>query len=342
MARRFSLVMILGAALLFLSTVAANVLFDPELVFGTGLFPGSINWNERVSKLKTYQREAPEVDALLFSSSRGNLLDRNLLAKDMGASHLLSLSVSFGMITDHLPILEYILRDKAARGQHLKAVVLLLDPDFFGKPPWTNSNINSFLPPELSGESPVRYWWRYLTVFQYRLWRDVWRSSRAQAKPVNPAERPGETNPANAPATEAIPAAARVPIPTISEDYRRAWNSMRPDLDRQMGVLKRFVQLCRDNNVQLTVAVSPLIDQNLNWHEPGMIDALIARLATVTPLWDFNSPPLVASRHENWLDFSHFDAATGTMMINRMFGKPNPPPFADFGKLRGATAQKAS
>lgn len=122
--------MILGAALLFLSTVAANVVFDPEFVFGTRLFPKTLNWNERVGKLEAYRHDAPAVDALLFSSSRGNLLDRNLLAKDMGASHLLSMSVSFGMITDHLPILEYILRDKAARGQKIKSVVLLLDPDF--------------------------------------------------------------------------------------------------------------------------------------------------------------------------------------------------------------------
>ena len=117
---------------------------------------------------------------------------------------------------------------------------------------------------------------------------------------------------------------------------------MRPDLERQIAVLRRFVALCRENNVKLTVAVSPLIDQNLNWHEPGMIDAMIARLATVVPLWDFNSPPLIANRHEYWLDFSHFDAASGTMMINRMFGVSNPPPFADFGRLRGAENSKAN
>ncbi len=335
MARRFSLVMILGAALLFLSTIAANVVFDPEYVFRTGLFPQTLNWNERAGKLKIYQREASAVDALLFSSSRGNQLDRNLLAKDMGASHLLSMSMSFGMITDHLPNLAYILRDKASRGERIKAVMLLLDPDFFGKPAWTDSNINSFLPPEISTESAAKYWWRYLTVFQYRLWRDVWRTPRAQAAPVV-AGRP------DAPATEAIPAVARVPIPTISEDYRRAFNSVRPDIERQIALLKRFVQLCRDNNVKLTVAMSPLIDQNLDWHEPGVIDALVARVATVVPLWDFNSPPLIAKRRDYWLDFSHFDAATGTMMINRMFGTPNPPEFAEFGKLRGAAAAKTN
>ena len=78
-----------------------------------------------------------------------------------------------GMMTDHLPALQYVLRDKAARGETIKAVLLLIDIDFFGKPPLTNVNIDSFLPPELSGDHPARFWWRYLTVFQFRMWRGI-------------------------------------------------------------------------------------------------------------------------------------------------------------------------
>ena len=58
--------------------------------------------------------------------------------------------------------------------------MLLLDLDFFGKTPWTNNNINSFLSPELTGEFSARYWWRYLTAFQFRLWRDVVRAELGQ------------------------------------------------------------------------------------------------------------------------------------------------------------------
>ena len=39
------------------------------------------------------------------------------------------------MITDHLPALEYVLRDKAARGEKIKAALLLIDVDSFGKLP---------------------------------------------------------------------------------------------------------------------------------------------------------------------------------------------------------------
>ena len=197
--------------------MTANVLLDPEGVFGTDLFPHSVNWNQRNDALRRYKQNASTTDGLFFSSSRGRYLDPELLARSMGISHLLSFSVAYGMMTDHLPIFEYILRDKAARGQHIKAVLLLLDLDFFGKQPWTNSNINSFLPPELTDEPPVRYWWRYLTAFQFRLWRDVVRSELASRRAksvmntINPvglaeaAENPDNSGGTTIPAVEIAP-----------------------------------------------------------------------------------------------------------------------------------------
>ena len=91
----------------------------------------------------------------------------------IGARTVAKFDVTAGMITDHLPALEYVLRDKAQRGEKIKAALLLIDVDSFGKPPATNVNIDSFLPPELSGEHPARFWWRYLTVFQLRMWRGI-------------------------------------------------------------------------------------------------------------------------------------------------------------------------
>ena len=49
----------------------------------------------------------------------------------------------------------------------------MVDVDHFGKAAWTNSNLDSFLPPAVSGEHPARFWWRYLTAFQFRVWRGI-------------------------------------------------------------------------------------------------------------------------------------------------------------------------
>ena len=133
--RRFAIFLIGGAFVLFISTLAANVILDPEQVFGTGLNSHTVNINERVLRLRQYQRQAESVDGLLFSSSRGNLLDPNHLKKGMGLSHFASASMSYGMVSDYVPLLEYVVRDKATRSVKLKHVFLLLDVDFFGRRP---------------------------------------------------------------------------------------------------------------------------------------------------------------------------------------------------------------
>jgi hypothetical protein len=330
--RGFSISLIAGAALLFLSTVAANVILDPEQVFGTGLFSHRVNINERALRLRQYQAQADSTDGLLFSSSRGNLLDPKLLAKGMGLSHFFSASMSYGMITDYVPLLEYIVRDKANRAIKLKHVFLLLDVDFFGRQPWTNSNINSFLPPETSTESAARFWWRYLTAFQYRLWRNVIRedsrnreTARTAAASANPSQPSGQT-PAAAP-EPALPLA-----PLAKEDYRVAWNKVRPDLKRQMAQLQRLVDLCRENGIELTTVMSPLKAWNLEANGPAEINALTDRLSRIMPLWDFNSPPVIAGDDSFWLDVSHFNEKAGKAMLARVFDGNSE---NGWGKLRG-------
>ena len=96
-------------------------------------------------------------------------------------------SVNYGMVTDHLPVLEYLIREKAARGERLRSVLLMVDVDHFGKAPWTNSNLDGFLPPEVSGEHPARFWWRYLTAFQFRVWRTTSRRRAGAARRSTPA-----------------------------------------------------------------------------------------------------------------------------------------------------------
>lgn len=339
-ARRYSLIVMAGAAALFASTVAANVIIDPERVFGLGVFTPTPNTNERNRKLEDYKRDGRKVDTLLFASSRGNFLPFGTLAGRMGGSDVMNMSVSYGMISDHLPIMGYILRDKAARGERIKSVLLLLDADFFGKPPWTNSNVNSFLPPELSEEPAARYWWRYLTVFQFRLWRDVIRQSRTPLQAVVPDRAPVDA--AQAPAAAAPPAPPvaalddqPLPLQPRVSNYRRSFNGTRPDLERQLTMLEQFVALCRAHDVQLTIAISPMIRENLELHEPGVIENIVERLSRVAPVWDFTSSPISRQRGY-WADFSHFGHSAADMLVARVYGEQGARP--DFGTLRSAPA----
>jgi hypothetical protein len=313
--RNFSWVVIVGFELLLAGTVFANVFADPQGVFGDdAAYRENPNW--RYLELKHYQRDASQIDGLVLASSRGRSFDNDHLASRSGNQQILNFSVPYGLVTDHLPFLQYVLRDKKERGERLKSVLLLLDLDLFGKAPWTNTNIDAFLPPALSGESPVRFWWRYLTVYQYGNWRDSLRLRYRTA---------GRDAPS------AIPAGLRADAVVEAHRSRQSWNVRRPDLTRQVLYLEQIITLCRDNGVVLTVATSPMVRTNLNGYPPGELEALMVELNRLTPIWDFGSPPWLADSPGYWVDFSHFSKAVGTMMINRMFGGDSPPD--DFGRF---------
>jgi hypothetical protein len=346
--RNFSLAMIVGFGLLFAGTVFANVFVDPQGVFGNDP-AGRENPNWRYLKFKSYQREAAQIDGLVFASSRGNSLDNELLANRSGNRHILSFSVPYGLVTDHLPFLRYVLRDKKDRGERLKSVLLLLDIDLFGKPAWTNNNIDAFLPPALTGESSFRFWWRYLTAYQYGNWRDSLRLRNRTADRINQAVVVS-TEPLMAGLTPTIIRQATLSgVITASSEAtgrmaaegalaaahrsRQSWNARRPDLERQVSYLKQIVKLCQDNGVMLTIATSPMVRANLDGYPPGELEALTAELNQLTPMWDFSSPPWLADDPKYWADISHFSRAVGTMMIDRMFGGDSTSP-TDFGRLR--------
>jgi len=348
--RNFSLAMIAALASLFAGTIIANVSIDPQGVFG-GEAGYRENPNWRYLEFRRYRRDAGHIDGLILASSRGRAFDDGVFASWSGTRQGLSFSVPFGLVTDHLPFLQYVLRDKKERGERLKSVLLLLDIDLFGKTPWTNTNIDAFLPPELSGESPVRFWWRYLTAYQYKNWRESLRlryrtgglhggvdTVADSAQPVSGGLQAATTR-SPMPRSNLVTVSSEMPA-GVAEDVfatvhrsHQYWNSQRPDLKRQLSYLQQIVMLCRDNGIVLTVATSPMIRANMNGYSPGELEALTDEVAQLTPIWDFASPPWLADNPRYWVDFSHFSKAVGTMMLARMFAGDSSAP-TDFGLLR--------
>jgi hypothetical protein len=328
--RIFALALLTGAAALLAGTVAANVLLDPQRVFGTPLVGIDENANYRYHRLRQYQAAPERIDALLFASSRGRSFAPDLTAHSMGARAVAKFDVTAAMMTDHLPALQYILRDKAARGERIKTVLLLLDVDTFGKLPSTNVNIDSFLPPEESGEHPVRFWWRYLTVFQLRMWRGMlaerWRGQRSALPVPSPVVAEiGWPLVRLASATVALPA---VPART------KLLVATRPNLAAHVQLVRQFAALCRVHGIALTVATAPMRADARSLYEPEDLRDVVERLSQVVPLWDFTEGDRIATNPDFWDDFSHFNGSVARMMLARIYGGPPSSP-GDFGVLRG-------
>lgn len=339
--RTFACALLAGAFALIGATMAINFALDPQYVFGTPLTSDDENANYRYHRLRQYQAQRDRVDGLLFASSRGKAFDAALVAQKMRASAVAKFDVTAGMITDHLPALEYVLRDKAQRGEKVRAVILLIDVDSFGKPPSTNVNIDSFLPPELSGEHPARFWWRYLTVFQLRMWRGIiaHRTRGGERAAIDPQfdmrrlAMAGFGPPALiAPTPRVVPAANDAP-------QARLLVATRPNLAAHLAMMARFVALCRANGVDLTVATTPMRLDAASLHDPADLRDVVERLSQIVPVWDFAAPHWLAADIAYWDDRSHFKPIVGEMMLQRISGSNTP---RDFGILRGARARPQS
>jgi hypothetical protein len=329
--RIFVFALLAGAFGLLAATMAINFTLDPQYVFGTPLTRDDDNANYRYHRLRQYQAKRDQVDGVLFASSRGRAFDAELLAQKVGANAVAKFDVPAGMITDHLPALEYVLRDKAARHESIKTALLLLDVDFFGKLPATNINIDSFLPPELSGEHSARFWWRYLTVFQFRMWRGILAYRWKRANDVKTS-----ASAIRQLALAGLPAPRlRLPLVTAASDGPpiKPLVATRPNLAAHIEMVARFAALCRRNGIKLTVATTPFRGDRATLYDPADLREVVERLSRVVPVWDFSPPAWLAWNPDYWDDSSHFKQSVGTMMLERMFA-PSPATPRDFGMLR--------
>jgi hypothetical protein len=345
-ARKYALSAIAAAVVMFFALIATNLLIDPQYVFGTDFLPQSNNPNRYYRTVTAYQAAPQRYDGLFFASSRGQKIPLSDLSRrmnlDFGDFH-----APGGTLSDFLPIAEYVFADKAARGDRLRAVFVMLDVDAFGLPPVTNTTLSAILPPPVGGITPVRFWWKFLTTVQFVSWhsaiRDAvsrWESGRV-APPwwFAPARKLfGRIGGELAGRAQAKPgdelfavinrvAAAVGEKPPVFITRRSHFAA---DLER----LHSLVALCRRYDAKLIVAATPLSRQNEDYFDgPDLADA-ISRISQVTPFWDFTRTGAITDQPGLWPDISHFNAPVATMMFRRIFGEDMPPGWNGFGRLR--------
>ena len=320
--RTYALTFIGLAAGLFVGVMSANLAIDTQGVFGTGLLGQPLNPNTRYRRFVDYQADANRYEGLLFGSSRAIDLPVDELERTKGIAFA-NFAVQFGLIADDMPVLQYVLREKAAKRQRLRAVFLLLDPDLFGAEPRTNRFLQTMLAPDVTGEAPLRFWWRYLTAIQVGTWRGE------IARALTRAQAGFAPHPA---------AAARDGGWDATEIFTNAahWERItaRPDYLRQLQLLRQFVALCRGSDVELVVAMSPLSRTEAAKYDPAELAKVVEDVSRIVPVWDFTDSRWLAEHPELWSDSRHFTAEVGRLILARTLGDAAVSVPADFGRIR--------
>ena len=133
--RSYALILVAGAVTLFLGLAAANVVLDPWWVFRVSpMRHSTININDRYDHYRAYAAAPDRYEALLLSSSRGLEFSLDEMSRHANGETYARFAVSYGRLADHLAVLEFVMRDKAARDP-AQGPVLLIDVDSLGEPP---------------------------------------------------------------------------------------------------------------------------------------------------------------------------------------------------------------
>ena len=318
-AKSYALLLAAVAVTMFLGVAAANVAIDPWRVFGLTPIPPSNNVNDRYERFRAYEAAPDRYDGLLLSSSRGRIMRIGDLRRGMGMD-LADFSVSYGRLEDHLAVLDFVLRDKAARGKRLKAVFLLIDVDTLGERPPVAGALQLLQPPAISSDVPLRFWWKNLIAIQWAAWIRTLREPRfATSDDTRWPERGMQQLPAKPPLDAAM-SEHILARPRYADDMRN-WS--------------RIAALCRDNGATLIAVLSPIAPRVLALLDAEEISTVAEQISRSAPVWNFSGKAEPSNRPELWFDDLHFVPVVPDMMVRRIFGDEVPAEWAHFGRLLG-------
>ncbi len=340
--RTYAVMLVAAAATLFVGVATANLAIDPQGVFGTGILHPSPNVNSRFLQFAAYRRASSQYEGLMLGSSRANVgIPLEELSRRTGVKFA-GFGVTAGRLEDHILVLDFVLRQKRRDRERLAAVWLLLDIDRFGDPPLPVKEL--LQPPELTGDNPMRFWWRNLIVIQWRSWQldltRAWRRARglatAEAHGAPPDQRLSSRWDSwylGAARAQAAPAAANIPPGGGTDPI----TGTRHFAD-QLQLLSRIIALCREHAVELTVVVPPISRTDMAKIDKADLENAIERVIRLVPLWDFSGEGWLWNHPEFWLDSTHFLPEVGGKILARIFGEPLDGPWSGFGRIRRASA----
>jgi hypothetical protein len=131
--------------------------------------------------------------------------------------------------------------------------------------------------------------------------------------------------------------ARAVPAEQILRRRRGGGLPLPQDVDRALDQLRAFVALCDAAGIRLVAMMSPLRAPYRAALGNAEIDAVVARIAQVVPVWTFDEAG-ASGMDGYWGDPSHFTPELGQLMLARALGLAAPSDPHVVGRFVAANA----
>jgi hypothetical protein len=306
---------------------AINLTIDPTEIFDTGLLPHSNQVNDRYRKFDYLLKHCGDCTGFLLGSSRMGYTDPALFNEFLSRGRCYNMNISSANAWDYLEFARYLRR----KGIKPELLVVQLDVyHLFGH------RVRYEHHPDFSGESRFRFYFENLFSLPYQ---SVLGKLRNNLRGKAPNEFDWETGQRSKPDAERRlqqdpdayvrdqpefrPVTGR---PLVGSDqFRRA-------TDQTVEAMRELRRLTEADDVRLIIFVTPHNQHYLDRYRGDDIEYFLAKLAGVTPFWNFASYSSVTTDDRNYYEAQHHRPRVAEMVAARISGRESAGIPDDFGR----------
>ena len=308
--------------------VSINYIVDPFDIFNSKFLKRPFQINERFVKVKFLEENHHKYNSYIFGSSRIGSTDPKFLEKYLPGSKFYNMTCSSADIYDHLVHLEYFIK----QGWEIRNLYIQIDIEnmsSFGK---FESDYLRKLYPKVANRSLVSGYLDFLTnVFPentkgkikenffkhsdtnyYTYTKGTWLREEFIQRIKNNCEK-----------HIALERSFNTPRNRILKSKK---------IPEMMAALKRIKELCRENNINLIIFITPHNQNLTDWFVIDDYMNFLEEMAKIVDYYDFSGYNSVTTNNCYYMEMSHYIPYLAKLVAARIFNDNSINVPEDFGK----------
>ena len=302
--------------------VLLNALIDPVDILGISPLPYEGVPNPRFHKIEYLKQHHDRYDTYLFGSSRIGMINPKTVETHLPGSRVYNMTCNSCNQYEYLHHLKFMLQ----QGFEIKTLFLQVDLSDIDHYAVRQDDFTARIHPETIGENQLLFYLDYLTTLSFTLMKEKIQNNLKHKLPELLSDGMDDTSEKEA----AIQADAE-------GFYKQAFNgrlkipqiAMTPvGIQRETrDALREFIQLCRENQIQLHVFTTPHHHRFLLAYHPDDYYGLLTYLSSLTTFTDFSGINRVTHESRNYYEKNHYRVHVGDWIVqslltsDRYFGK---------------------
>ncbi len=298
-----------------------NYVIDPYYIFHSNFLKVNEYINERYNKIEYLKNAHNKYNSYIFGSSRASCLVNEDFEKYIKNSRFYNMTMSVATLSEEDKILRYMINNR----YKIKNIILSVDMDINLHYTFHNNDYLRYNHYLITKESPVLFYYRYLSAFSYKVMWDKIKVNLGKKEKTPHAFYDLENSGRFFFKTEEEKI-AKDPIGYIKSLKELNINKvsrtiiLKEEIFKQnMNAFRDIVSLCKKHNINLIVLIPPHNYNIMNKMDIKSYFTLLKEMAKIYPFWDFSGYNKVTENNRYFYESTHFRPLVSPWIAQRIF-----------------------